>query len=132
MTANSASKMTWQRFVAIILVMPLLFITISYWGYSFGKAPMDFGLNAVSATLICCLSGLLAGLMFNNPDVPFKTNIMQRGIAGLITGAISIWIFGGYLYLRGFPASIMKIELGIALLLAVLPGLILYRIIAKK
>lgn len=132
MKAKEKAKLSWQQIAGIVLAVPMIFIPIDYYGYGMEGKPMHLQLGPIWGTILCMVSGILAGLMFHAMNQSFKIHLVMRMIAGAVTGATAIWAFGAYLYLRGFPKEIYEFELILAGFLAVIPGLIIYRVFVPR
>lgn len=95
--------------LGIVAIIPVIVVMIEYWYISkfFTK---DLILTRERCWVIAIGCGTLAGILFNwNKNNLFK-NLSIGAISGAIVGACSIWVSGGYLYLRGFPKSLYKAE----------------------
>lgn len=130
MTSSTKPRWTWQRVVSIIFLAPILFIMMERIGYDFGPrtTSLTSGLSTPVCAAICAILGAIAGMLFNNPSEPFSHLLAVRGIAGFITGGLAIYAFQAYVALRGYPEKLMRIEMVVALVIAAIPGIIIYRL----
>lgn len=122
----------WKRIVGGVLLLAGMIVITEYWGYAIGKEPLNLGLSTAPSMIICILLGVAFGMLYYEEGASFQKNMWVRTIAGAISGALAIWLFGAYLWMRGYPETIYKLELALVAIFAVLPAVIIYRVAAKE
>ena len=108
--------------LGLIAIIPVMVVMVEYWYIKDSFFQKDPILDRKTCWIIALGCGALAGLLFNWNRKHLATSLAGGAIAGLIVGASSIWITGGYLWLRGFPDSLYKAEFILIAVILILIG----------
>lgn len=92
----------------------------------FSPEELRMDLTPLLTTVFCALCGAVTGMVSEEEFKSFRRDLGARVLAGMMAAGLAPWCFGLYLWMRGNPVSIYKLELIVVFGMALIPGGILY------
>jgi hypothetical protein len=92
----------------------------------FSPEELQLNLSPLLNTAACALCGAVIGMVSVEEFRNFRKDIEVRTLAGAVAAGFAPWCLEFYLWMRGNPSSIYQIEFILVIIMALVPGAIIF------